>query len=65
MGKSSRYISGETGLSQGQIRYRLNKFEIKLSDYRNGDNRFTKVVFRQAQRAVDAELMKHLRSKLQ
>jgi hypothetical protein len=36
MGFSSQYISEETGLSSGQIQYRLNKGSIKRKDYRNG-----------------------------
>lgn len=36
MGFSTQFIMEETGLTQSQVTYRLNKAQIKRADYRNG-----------------------------
>lgn len=38
LGISKWKIAKETGLSEGQISYRMKLLGIKLSDYRNGEN---------------------------
>lgn len=36
LGKSTQFIMMQTGLSPGQISYRLKKQQIRRMDYRNG-----------------------------
>lgn len=38
MGFSTKFIMEETGLTQSQISYRLNKGQIKRKDYRDGQS---------------------------
>lgn len=46
LGQSSRTIARITGLSSGQISYRLKMAQIKLRDYRNGNNAYSRMVIK-------------------
>lgn len=47
-GLSSKQIAQATGLSIGQVFYRTGRFEVKLSDYRNGESEYAKRLIAQA-----------------
>lgn len=48
LGYSTKMIAAETGLSNHQINYRLNKSGVRRTDYRNGNSRYAKIVMKLA-----------------
>lgn len=46
LGQSAKSIARVTGLSVGQISYRLKMAHIQLRDYRNGNNAYSRMVVR-------------------
>ena len=67
LGYSTRFIQASTGLSPWQISYRaikLRKLGISRSDYRNGGGIVAGIVMREAQKQIDAALIRHLQAHL-
>ena len=56
MGFSNDYIQRETGLSIGQVQYRLRKAKVRLGDYRDGTNPAARQVLITAQDQVGTKL---------
>lgn len=46
LGFSTQYIMAQTGLSAGQIAYRLRQASLKRADYRNGESEMAKRVMK-------------------
>lgn len=63
-GYSSKYITKKTGLSQGQIGYRLRMAGIVRADIRNGASPFSQTLFKHARNEMDDRLIRHLNSHL-
>ena len=63
-GYSTNYIASKTGLSKGQVQYRLTMGDIKRKDIRNGESPFAQVMFNQARQAMDNKLRAHLKKHL-
>lgn len=61
LGRSNRAIIGQTNLSQGQITYRLRKFEISRMDYRNGVGPVSDYIDQKAGGFARKALLNHLR----
>jgi hypothetical protein len=61
-GRSNAAIMKDTGLSQGQITYRANLFEVKRMDYRNGTSLFAKAVDKATEGIAEKALLQHLRT---
>lgn len=61
LGFSTRLIHSRTGLSPGQIAYRLRKGAIKRQDYRNGDSPLADRVLSQARKVAVTEVQSHIR----
>jgi len=59
-GFSTEFIKRKTGLSPGQVSYRLNKAEIKRSEFRNGESVYADMVLRNLRPVCQDKLMKHL-----
>jgi hypothetical protein len=60
-GRSNHAIMSRTSLSQGQITYRLRKFEISRMDYRNGTGPVAEYIDRAAKGFARKALLAHLR----
>jgi len=69
LGFSATHIAEQTGLSTGQVYYRLGKMGIRLRDYRNGLNPIGRHVLRAAtgyvQKRVDTQVRKQLKAQNQ
>lgn len=61
LGFSTRLIHHRTGLTPGQIAYRLRMGSIKRQDYRNGDSPLAGRVLAQARRVAVNEVQSHIR----
>lgn len=59
-GFSTYYIKSKTGLSPGQIGYRLKKAEISRMDFRNGQSVYAEMVLRNVRQVAQEKLVKHL-----
>jgi len=59
-GFSTEFIKRKTGLSPGQVTYRLNKAEIKRSEFRNGESVYADMVLRNLRPVCQQKLLKHL-----
>jgi hypothetical protein len=64
MGFYSRYIAKETGLSEGQVNYRLRKYGIHRSDIRGGNSIFAKTMLNIASDGMEARLTRFLKDSL-
>lgn len=64
LGFSSRLIQSRTGLSNGQIAYRLRMGAIKRQDYRNGDSQLADRILSQSHRVAVAEVRAHIKNVL-
>lgn len=62
-GMSSRFIQEKTGLTKSQVLYRLKAYDIKLSNYRNGNSLIARAVLQQGRQMVGYHLEAALRSK--
>lgn len=60
-GRSNKSIIRETGLSPGQISYRLKKFEVKRMEYRDGTSAFAKQVDKVTDKLAEKALLDHIR----
>lgn len=54
LGFSTAFIQRRTGLSQGQIIYRLHKLGIKRREYRDGQSALARFVVQRTERAAIA-----------
>lgn len=61
LGFSTRLIHSRTGLSPGQIGYRLRLGAIKRQDYRNGDSQVADRILSQSRRVVASEVQAHIK----
>lgn len=61
-GRSNKAIYAKTGLSNGQISYRLKKFEIRRMDYRDGVSAFANQVDKMTETLAEASLLKYLKT---
>ena len=64
LGFSTRLINARTGLSAGQISYRLRKGSIKRQDYRNGDSPLASRVLTHSSRVAVSEVQAHIKQVL-
>jgi hypothetical protein len=67
LGYSTQFIEARTGLAPWQISYRamkLRRLGISRSDYRNGSGLVARIVQREAERQIDAALIRHLEAHL-
>lgn len=62
LGHSNRAIYKHTGLSNGQISYRMRLYEVSRMDYRNGEGKFAKAVLQSTQSMAEKALLAHLRT---
>jgi AcrR family transcriptional regulator len=64
LGFSAAHIAEETGLTTGQVYYRLRKLDLRLRDYRNGASPIARRVVRESktyvQKRVDAQIRRAL-----
>jgi len=60
LGFSSRLIQSRTGLSTGQIGYRLRMGSIKRRDYRNGDSQLADRILNQSHRIAVSDVRSHI-----
>lgn len=61
LGFSTRLINSRTGLSTGQIAYRLRKGSIKRQDYRNGDSPLATRILTQSRRVAVGAVQAHIK----
>lgn len=61
-GKSNKAIFIETGLSGGQISYRLRNNNIKWSDFRDGTSDYSKAVDRITRDLAAQMLIRHIKN---
>jgi hypothetical protein len=59
LGYSDEVIMRETGLSKGQIAYRLKRVELKRSYYRRGESEIGKLVISKTKEAVSQKLTRN------
>jgi hypothetical protein len=64
IGKSANYIAARTGLSKGAITYACRKGDIRITDYRNGQNEQSKIIERALEDQLEAALYRHLEKTL-
>lgn len=64
LGFSRQLIARDTGLTKHQVGYRLNKFGIRLADYRNGNGIGARRVVRIARQEMPGPVERMLRDKL-
>ncbi len=60
-GRSNRAIIAKTGLSPGQISYRLRLYGVSRMDYRNGVGPLAKKVDKETEAIAEQALLAHLR----
>jgi hypothetical protein len=63
MGFGTDFISEATGLSAGQVSYRLNKAAIKRAQYRRGESWEAQAVLKMGQQELSSKLTTELRKK--
>jgi hypothetical protein len=63
-GFTSGYIASQTGLSPGQITYRLRKSGVKISDFRNGRGVIAHQLFKHHRRECEPLLRKQIAAAL-
>ena len=63
LGFSTEFIARRTGLSWGQVLYRLNKGDTRRSDYRDGSSREATTVIDAVQKTVTHDLKTELNGK--
>ena len=61
LGFSTRLINSRTGLSAGQIAYRLRKGAIRRQDYRNGDSPLATRILTQSRRVAVSDVKAHIK----
>src|SRR5256885_451179 len=61
LGFSSNYILSQTGLTPGQIGYRLKKAEISRMDFRNGSSPWAKMMLRNMKETTEPRLTEYLK----
>jgi hypothetical protein len=64
MGFSTRCIMHETGLSGGQIIYRLHKAKIRRIDYRDGNSDIASIMLRHMRPTIEKEVTRYLKETL-
>ena len=64
LGFSSHLIQKRTGLTPGQIGYRLRMGSIKRQDYRNGDSQLADRILSQSHRVAVTEVRAHIKNVL-
>ena len=62
LGMSTRYITGKTLFSPGQVSYRLRKASVRRMDYRDGTSAVAKAVIRQAREFTESQIRRGLRA---
>lgn len=60
-GRSNRAIIAKTGLTPGQITYRLRLYEVSRMDYRNGEGPLAQKVDKATEGLAEQALIAHLR----
>lgn len=63
LGRSYRYIRKKSGLTNCQISYRLRRENIKLTDFRDGNNVASQIVEASVLRALERRLRQDLKAK--
>lgn len=61
LGFSTSLIQSRTGLSAGQIAYRLRMGAIKRQDYRNGESPLADRILTQSRRVAISAVQSHIR----
>lgn len=61
-GRSNRAIIQKTGLSPGQIHYRLKLFDVKRMEYRDGTSPFAVKIDKVTEELAEKALLDHLRT---
>lgn len=61
-GRSDRFIQQRTGLSTGQISYRLKQYEIRRADYRDGTSPMAVAVEREMDSILTGILTRHVKT---
>lgn len=64
LGFSTELISQKTGLSHGQVIYRIKKANVKRSDYRDGGSRIAARVISGSKEYAEAEMQRQLKREL-
>lgn len=64
LGFSTRLIHSRTGLSPGQIAYRLRMGAIRRQDYRNGDSQLADRILKQTRTIAVSEVKSHIKKVL-
>jgi hypothetical protein len=62
-GMSMKTISGYTGLSIGQVSYRLKKAGVFIQDFRNGRGPYAAMVFQYLNKPASRQLIADVREK--
>lgn len=64
LGFSTKLIHARTGLTPGQIAYRLRMGGIRRQDFRNGESALAERVLTQTNRVATSEVQSHIRKVL-
>jgi hypothetical protein len=62
-GMSSKFIQEKTGMTKSQVLYRLKAYDIRLSNYRNGNSLSARAVLQHGRQMVGYHLEAALRAK--
>lgn len=65
LGFSTNCIASKTGLSGGQVIYRLGKAGVRRMDYRNGDTRIAGIVLQDMEEKAARQVRDHLKEQMQ
>lgn len=63
-GMSTKFIHESTGLTMSQVSYRVKKFGIKRSNYRNGTGLAARAMLQHGRQMVGYHLERQLRDRL-
>jgi hypothetical protein len=61
LGFSTTCICNKTGLTSGQVMYRLSKASIRRMDYRNGDSAVASVVLKDMEAMAASKVREHIK----
>jgi hypothetical protein len=62
-GMTLKTIAGYTGLTKGQVSYRLRKANVKVQDFRNGRGPYAAMVFQYLNKPASRQLIADVRGK--
>ena len=62
LGFSTEYIAAMTGLTGGQVLYRLRRGSVRRGAYRNGESSSARIVLMQTERALCRAIVARLRN---